>query len=58
MEPATLLEAVQTFSDLNVCHQYMVNLKWPDGRITCPKCGGDRIGWLPWFRYRFAEHCT
>jgi transposase-like protein len=22
----------------------MVDLKWPDGKITCPKCGGDKIG--------------
>lgn len=43
-EPKTLLEAVRLFSDLKVCFSYMVNLKWPDGRITCSKCNGDRIG--------------
>ena len=43
-EPKTLVEAVQTFAALDYCHAYMVRLKWPDGRITCPKCGGDRIG--------------
>lgn len=42
--PKTLIEAVQHFSNLDVCHQYMIRLKWPDGRITCPKCGGNRIG--------------
>jgi transposase-like protein len=42
--PETLLEAVRYFSDLDVCHQYMVQIKWPDGKITCPKCGGDKIG--------------
>jgi transposase-like protein len=41
--PKTLLEAVQHFADQDVCHQYMIALKWPDGRITCSKCGGDRI---------------
>ncbi len=44
MEPKTLLEAVRHFSDLDVCHACMVKLKWPDGRIVCPKCGGDRVG--------------
>jgi len=29
--PKTLIEAVQTFSSLDVCHTYMVKLKWPDG---------------------------
>ena len=42
--PDTLIEAVQHFSDLKVCHAYMVKLKWPDGRIVCPKCGGDQVG--------------
>ena len=22
----------------------MVGIKWPDGKIICPKCGGDQIG--------------
>jgi len=43
-EPKTLLEAVRHFSDLNVCHAYMVALKWPDGAIKCPSCKGDKIG--------------
>jgi transposase-like protein len=42
--PETLLEAVRHFSDLDVSHEYLVRLKWPDGRITCPKCGGDHVG--------------
>ena len=42
--PRTLLEAVRQFSDLNVCHRFMVTVKWPDGCVTCPKCGGSNIG--------------
>jgi transposase-like protein len=42
--PETLIEAVKHFSDLDICHQYMVRIKWPDGHIVCPKCGGDKIG--------------
>src|SRR5580704_14429152 len=42
--PPTLLEAVRYFSDLDACHSYMVSIKWPDGKIVCPKCGGDKIG--------------
>ncbi len=43
-EPKTLIEAVRHFSDLDVCHAYMVALKWPDGAIRCPSCGCDKIG--------------
>lgn len=42
--PESLIEAVRYFSDLDVCHKYMVSIKWPDGKIVCPKCGGDKIG--------------
>lgn len=42
--PQTLLEAIRHFSDLDTCHEYMVNVKWPNGKVICPKCGGDHIG--------------
>src|SRR6266576_3411729 len=42
--PQTLIEAVRYFSDLDVCHNYMLSIKWPDGKITCPKCGGENVG--------------
>lgn len=42
--PETLLEAVRYFSDLTVCNRYMKQIKWPDGKVTCPKCGADKIG--------------
>lgn len=43
-EPRTLLEAVRHFSDPDTCHAYMVGIKWPDGKVTCPDCGGDHVG--------------
>jgi transposase-like protein len=42
--PDTLLEAARYFADLNVCEAYMRKIKWPDGKITCPACGGTKIG--------------
>lgn len=38
--PKTLLEAVRFFT-LARCNDYMRDLKWPDGKIVCPKCGND-----------------
>jgi len=43
-EPTTLIEAVRYFSDLPMCFEYMLTLKWPDGKICCPKCGERNIG--------------
>lgn len=42
--PTTLIEAVTYFADPQVCHEYMKSIKWPDGEITCPKCGEENIG--------------
>lgn len=42
--PKTLIEAVRFFSDLDRCNEYMEQIKWPDGKIICPKCNSDRIG--------------
>jgi len=42
--PETLIEAVRYFADLDTCHRYMLGVKWPDGKIVCPKCGGENIG--------------
>ena len=42
--PNTLLEAVKFFSDIDVCNEYMKQIKWPDGRIICPACGSDNVG--------------
>lgn len=42
--PETLLDAVRYFSDLSVCFDAMLRVKWPDGKIICPKCDCDRVG--------------
>lgn len=42
--PKSLIEAVRYFADPDVCHRYMVGMKWPDGKIVCPKCDGDNVG--------------
>ena len=36
--PKTLQEAIERFSDPDYCHAYMVQMRWPDGTVTCPIC--------------------
>jgi transposase-like protein len=36
--PTTLLEAIQYFSDEQVCIDFVAAMKWPDGKATCPQC--------------------
>jgi hypothetical protein len=41
--PATLQEAIVFFSDPGNCHAFMVSLRWPDGRVVCPRCGSPDV---------------
>lgn len=36
--PKTLQEAIEFFADSDYCHRYMVQMRWPDGVVTCPLC--------------------
>ena len=45
-EPTTLVEAIRHFADPDVCLEYMVNIRWPDGVVTCPTCGRDDANFL------------
>lgn len=42
--PKTLLDACRYYADPKVCFETMLAVKWPDGKICCPKCGCDKIG--------------
>jgi transposase-like protein len=44
--PRTLLDAVRYFKDPNVCLQFMVGLRWPDGIVKCPICGSAKVHFL------------
>ena len=45
--PATLQEAITYFSVVENCRTYMVALRWPDGKVLCPRCGSANVDWLP-----------
>src|SRR5580658_9189979 len=44
--PKTLQEAIQFFTDYENCRRFMISLRWPDGRVLCPRCGSARIAYL------------
>lgn len=44
--PATLVEAIRYFADAQVCHDFMVNLRWPDGVVKCHWCGSENVGFI------------
>lgn len=44
-EPKTLLEAVERFSDPDVCLDFMVGIRWPNG-VSCPTCGSAEVRFI------------
>ena len=45
--PKTLQEAVVFFSNPENCREFMVQLRWPEGKVKCPRCGSDDVSYLP-----------
>jgi len=44
--PRTLQDAIIHFKDFANCKAFMMELRWPDGKIKCPHCGSERVVWL------------
>lgn len=42
----TLQDASIHFSNYENCHALMVGLRWPDGKVSCPHCGSERVAYL------------
>jgi len=41
-EPKTLQQAIVYFSDPDRCFDFAVKLRWPDGKIICPRCSSEK----------------
>lgn len=55
--PVSLQEAVLFFADPSRAHQFAVMLRWPDGRITCPRCDHDKHSFISTRRIYFCKGC-
>ncbi|MGC2296740.1 MAG: IS1595 family transposase [Candidatus Dormiibacterota bacterium] len=56
--PRTLLEAVTYFSDPDIAHKFVVELRWPNG-VTCPRddCGSDKVQYISTRRLWRCKGC-
>ena len=44
--PDTLRDAIIWFADFDHCRQYMMLLRWPDGKVKCPRCGSEHLFYI------------
>src|SRR5580700_4054752 len=54
--PQTLQQAIQYFSDYENCRQFMIAVRWADGKVRCPYCESEKVTYLEKARlYRCYE---
>jgi transposase-like protein len=56
-KPVTLQQAIVYFSDADRAFRYAVELRWPDARIDCPRCGSDSHSFVKTRRIWFCKGC-
>jgi transposase-like protein len=55
--PKTLQEAVSFFSDQQKTFDYAVSLRWPTGKVTCPRCDSTEHSFISTRRLWFCKGC-
>ena len=55
--PKTLQEAVSFFSDPQKTFDYAVSLRWPTGKVTCPRCDSTEHSFISTRRIWFCKGC-
>jgi len=44
--PETLIEAIKYFANPDAATNFMVSIRWPDGKAKCPRCHSENAGYL------------
>jgi transposase-like protein len=44
--PKTLQDAIVYFSEFENCRQFIISIRWPDGKVLCPQCGSEKVSYL------------
>jgi transposase-like protein len=55
--PETLQNAIVYFSDPDRCFEYALNLRWPNGKVSCPRCGSEEHSFIKTRRIWFCKGC-
>lgn len=56
-KPVTLQQAMVYFSDVDRAFQYAMELRWPDGKVICPRCGSDKHSFVSTRKVWFCKGC-
>ena len=56
-QPTNLIEAIRYFSDPELAFAFMLEIRWPDGKVTCPRCGHGETSFLTTRRIWKCKGC-
>jgi transposase-like protein len=56
--PRTLQNAIIYFADKDKAFAYAVNFRWPNGLVTCPRCGGEKHSFVKTRKVWFCYDCN
>jgi transposase-like protein len=56
-KPKTLQEAIVYFADKDRAFAYAIKLRWPDGKVVCPRCNGAKHSFIKTRRIWFCYDC-
>lgn len=45
-DPQTLQEAILYFAEFENCQKFVIELRWADGKVRCPYCSSEKVGYL------------
>jgi transposase-like protein len=55
--PKTLKEATAYFADVDTALNFAVQMRWPDGKVKCPRCGSVHVSFTAKRRIWTCEDC-
>jgi transposase-like protein len=44
--PETLQQAMKYFADEDRAFEYMKSVRWPNGKVSCPRCGCEEVSFI------------
>jgi transposase-like protein len=56
-KPVTLTQAIAYFADTDRAFDYAKFLRWPDGKVTCPRCESDSNSFVRTRKIWFCNGC-
>jgi transposase-like protein len=44
--PTTLQQAIRFFTDFDNCREFMIAVRWSNGKVRCPQCDSEKVSYL------------